>query len=70
MKLKDLRISKNLSQRELSADLGVAPNTLSQWERGLRKPDPDTLTRIARYFNISIDYLLGNAFYDNTPSIS
>lgn len=64
MRLKELRVAKGLSQRELSKILGVAPNTLSQWERRLRSPDPETLKSLANYFAVTIDYLLN---YDADP---
>lgn len=66
MELKNLRVSKKLSQRELANLLKVAPNTLSQWERGVRNPDPSTLKEIADFFNVSLDYLLGRANSSST----
>ena len=58
-RLKELRIEKELSQSKLAEKLGVDFRTISNWENGVRKPDIDTLVKIARFFDVSTDYLLG-----------
>ena len=58
--LKDLRCEQGISQRELGARLGVCNQTVSFWESGQREPDLDTLLKIAKYFQVSTDFLLGN----------
>ncbi len=60
MKLKLLREQKNISQTELAKHLGVVRSTICQYEKGNRIPDTETLIKIADYFNVSIDYLLGH----------
>ena len=57
-KLKELRLEKGLSQRELGKIFNVCNQTISFWEIGSREPDLDTLVLIARYFEVSIDSLL------------
>lgn len=57
--LKDLRIEKGLSQKQLGLELGVLERTVSYWESGERECDFDTLILIAKYFAVSTDYLLG-----------
>ena len=57
--LKSLRISKGLTQDELSKILKVSRSTVGMYEKGDREPDYETLEYIADYFNVSIDYLLG-----------
>nr|DAX05604.1 MAG TPA: Repressor protein CI [Bacteriophage sp.] len=57
-KLKELRISKNLSQEELSEILEVGKSSISNWETGKATPTFDMLTKIAQYFGVTIDYLL------------
>lgn len=59
MRIKELRDKKGLQQRDLANTLGMAPSTLSQYETGKRKPDIDTLEKIADFFGVSIDYLVG-----------
>lgn len=57
--LKELRLEQGISQRKLGEDFGVANQTISTWETGLREPDLDTLVKIAKYFNVTVGYLLG-----------
>ena len=59
IRIKELRKKKNISQREFAKIIGAAPNTVCNWENGNREPDNDTLKRIADYFNVTVDYLLG-----------
>lgn len=66
LRLSQLRAEKGLTQKEVAIDLKIAQNTLSQYETGKREPDFDTLLRIARYFDVTIDYLLGNSKMENT----
>lgn len=57
--LKKLRKSKGLSQAAFAKEIHASQNTVSQWEKGVRQPNNETLKEIAKYFNVSIDYLLG-----------
>ena len=38
---------------------GVAKNTISNWENNVNKPDIDLIAKLAKYFNVTTDYLLG-----------
>ena len=58
-RLYDLRKQRGLTQLELSNLIGVGKQTISQYERGVRRPDFDTLTLLCDCFNVSADYLLG-----------
>ena len=57
--LKRLRKEKELTQENLAEFLGVSFQTISKWERGETYPDITTLPIISRFFNVSIDDLLG-----------
>lgn len=59
VKLKELRIEKGLSQRKLGEIFGVCNQTVSFWETGSREPDLDALVKIADFFEVSVDFLLG-----------
>lgn len=48
-----------MSLKELAAQFGLSHSTLSKYETGSRHPDPDTIIMLAKYFNVSTDYLLG-----------
>lgn len=59
MRLKELRKKKGISQLRLATDLNTTQNTISRYETGEREPGIDELIKIADYFNISVDYLVG-----------
>lgn len=58
-RLARLREDKDMNQKELAEALGVTRGAVSMWEIGQRTPDSSTLQKIASFFNVSIDYLLG-----------
>ena len=58
-RLKYLRSLKKLNQAEMANFLGVALGTYRNWEQGIRHPDTDTLIKLADFFEVSTDYLLG-----------
>ena len=57
-KIKKLRLSYNLSQVELANSLGVSKQCISNWENDNVQPSIEMLVKIARFFNVSADYLL------------
>lgn len=57
--LKELRLENKMRQEELAKALGVSKGVISLWENGLREPNMYSLILIAKYFNISIDELIG-----------
>lgn len=59
-RLKLLRNQNNMTQKELARELGISPSTVGMYEKGNRTPAPDMLKKIAKLFDVSIDYLLGN----------
>ena len=58
-RLKELRKERNMSELQLAKVLGVSSTTINRWERGLRVPNLDSLVLLARFFDVSIDYLCG-----------
>lgn len=58
-KLRQLRKEKALSQAEMANILNVHQTAVSQWEQGRTTPDMQTLIKIADYFQVTVDYLLG-----------
>ena len=61
MRLKELRKEKGITQLQLALELNMSQNTISRYETGERQAGYDELIRIADYFNVSIDYLLGRS---------
>ena len=62
-----IRISLGWSQVELARKLGVAKQTVSNWENENIQPSIEMLVRLSKLFGVSTDYLLG---LDDTPRIS
>lgn len=58
-RIKNLRKSRHLTQEELAKKLDVTKQTISQYERGVRRPDVPTIDALCDFFNVSSDYLLG-----------
>lgn len=58
-KIRNLRKNFNISQVELAAKLGVTKQCVSNWENDNILPSVDMLVKIANFFNVSTDYLLG-----------
>lgn len=58
-RLKDLRIQRGLSLNQLAKDISVTAQSLSLYENSKRTINIDLLNDIAKYFNVSADYLIG-----------
>lgn len=60
-RIKELRLSKAIKQVDFAKMLGVSQATVSGWESEKYQPDRDTLIKMASYFDVSVDYLIGNS---------
>lgn len=60
-RIAELRSNAHMSQFQLAKVLGIGTSTLGMYETNKRKPSPKVLKRIADYFNVSTDYLLGRS---------
>ncbi len=58
-KLRYLRQEKSIGQIQLAKDLDVGKSTISLWEQDKCEPTLSKLIAMAKYFNVSIDYLAG-----------
>lgn len=56
--LRNLIEERNMTQKELALQLNIAPSTLGSYVQNAREPDFSTLKSLAKYFDVSIDYLL------------
>lgn len=68
-RLYDLRKKAGLSQEELANLLGVTRQAVQKWEAGTSKPDLDNLLALAKYFNVSLDWLVSGQEAHSAPSI-
>ena len=69
-RLKNLRMNKQISQKEFAKQLGVSQQTIASWEVGRTEPANIYLKDIADYFNVSTDYLLGRDYFAQNTSLS
>ena len=60
-RLKELRTNKKLNQQKLAMDLNTTQSTISNYEMGAYQPDIAMLIKLAQYFGVSVDYLIGNS---------
>lgn len=61
LNLKTIRQEKKITQKEIANTLNKSITTICDWERGRTEPSIDDLSKISKFFNVSIDYLVGNA---------
>lgn len=57
-KIKLLRRKRKLAQSQLANELGVTPQAVSKWEKGLSYPDIEIIIKISEFFGVTTDYLL------------
>ncbi|WP_051272273.1 helix-turn-helix domain-containing protein [Shimazuella kribbensis] len=58
-RLKEARVAANFKQKEAAEKIEISNGSLSLYEKGRRDPDPQTLSKLADLYNVSVDWLLG-----------
>ncbi len=58
-RLKELRKDKKLSQNALSKQIGISQAAIAKWEKGIIIPTLESAAIIAKFFNVSVDFLAG-----------
>lgn len=58
-RIKALRMEKGVGQNKLAKDLSLSNASISYWETGKQIPSAEVVYKLAKYFNVSADYLLG-----------
>lgn len=61
VRIKELRKARGLSQKAIAIDLKVSQATVSAWENGKKKMSNRSAAKVADYFMVSMDYLLGRS---------
>lgn len=62
-RIRDLREDNDLLQKDIAAVLGTTQQVYSRYERGINDVPVFHLIRLARYYNVSIDYIVGETDY-------
>ena len=57
--LRILRAEYRLTQQDIGDIVGLTAQAVSKWENNLAEPDNESLKKLAKHFNVSVDYLLG-----------
>ena len=60
-RMKELRTERNLTQGKIAAELHIGITTYCRYELGMREPGASLLDRMADYYGVSVDYLLGRS---------
>lgn len=60
-RLLELRQERNMSQKTLIREMGIALNTYVRYERGEREPTASTLVQMADFYGVTLDYLVGRS---------
>lgn len=58
-RLRELRKKKGIRQKDLANYLQISDSAIGMYENGKRDPDSETIKKLADFFNVSVDYLLG-----------
>ena len=67
--LRKLRRDQKLSQGALARELGITQQAVGKWETGRSQPEPEMLRRLAEFFSVSADFLLGQPPQQNTSPV-
>ena len=65
-----LRIQTGKNQKKVASDLGINYTTYHSWESGVSDPGIENLIKLADYFNVSLDFLLGRNTRDGIGTVT
>lgn len=69
-RIRNLREDNDLTQKELSSMIGLTPKMISFYENNQRTPPVDVLIKLAKIFNVTVDYLIGFSKSNNGMNLS
>ncbi|MGN0297894.1 MAG: helix-turn-helix domain-containing protein [Lachnospiraceae bacterium] len=64
-RIKELRISNNLTQKEIAKYLHITRSAYAQYESGLHQPALDIMLQLSDYYHVNLEYLCGRTEYSN-----
>lgn len=67
-RLKTLRSEKKITQEELAKAISVTKGAVAMWETEKRTPDLEMIKKISDYFEVSLDWLVGNSDIQQNPN--
>jgi len=59
LRLREIRCNRKLTQKQVADQIGCSPGAYSKYENGDREPSIDILNRLADFYGVSVDYLIG-----------
>lgn len=59
-RIRELRKARGMTMKQLGSVVDLAESTISQYETGKRQPDNETLLKLGEFFDVPVDYILGN----------
>lgn len=68
-RIKSLREAKGLKQEELAQKVSVSPSAIGMYETNKREPNNEIILKLAEFFNVSTDYLLGKSDIRNPEEL-
>lgn len=69
-RIKELRVSKELTQAQYGDLFGVSKQSVQRWESGENMPTSKNLADMATYFDVSLDYFLGRGLFKDWETIN
>ena len=57
--IKELRIEKGISQMQLAKEIGCTQKAIDFWEKGINEPKASYIINLAKFFNVTCDFILG-----------
>lgn len=70
IRLKELREKAGYSQYSFADKFNVSQSAIASWEAGTREPKFDTMQKLADFFGVSVDYLLGREEIKKAPAVA
>ncbi|WP_082084119.1 helix-turn-helix domain-containing protein [Paenibacillus beijingensis] len=69
-RLRELRLRKNMSQEDVSKQIGITRSAYSHYEINNRQPVYETLIKLAAFFGVSLDYIIGGEGIKNDTHVT
>ena len=63
-RLRELRLEKKLRQEDIAKEMNMSKMAISHWEKWYSEPCIEQRKSLARFFDVTVDYLVGNSNYD------